>query len=180
MESAYTARYREFESHTLRGQHFLAHLDFHLNLGYFKDSMFGPEQKFEEGFEEGKEKTPQLKPITQEEFEKALNKEKEEMGSMRELIIQAIEESLALDGSHMIKIKFKPEAINAAHHFLEMASSKIIKINNNDKRILGDVVEHGNWRGGNRTITLTLADKFDEKLFIKQLENVIEKIEAID
>ncbi len=141
--------------------------------------MFNPEQKFKER-EEKKERVPRLKPITEEEFEKALNKEKGEMDSMRGLITQAIEESLALDGSHMIKIKFKPEAINAAHHFLEMASSKIIKINNDDKRTLGDVVEHGNWRGGSRTITLTLADKFDEKLFIKQLENAIEKIEVID
>lgn len=162
MESAYGETHREFESLTLR----------HKII-----NMFNPEQKFEEGFEERKEKTPQLKPITEEEFEKALNREKEEMGSMRELITQAIEESLALDGSHMIKITFRP---GAAHYLLEMASSKIIQINNDDQRILGDVVEYGGSRGGRRTITLTLTDKFDEKLFTKRLENVIEEIEAVD
>ena len=151
--------------------------------------MFNPEQKFEEIKEEAevenaipkienKKETPGLKPLTQEEFERRLREAREGKSSIREQMTQAIEK--AFGGSHMVKIALGPGAMSAAHQLLEMVSSKIIQINNNDQRILGDIVEYGNWRGGHPTITLTLTDNFDEKLFIRQLGNAIEKIEAID
>lgn len=98
---------------------------------------------------------------------------------MEENIVRAVVKK-ALEGSYMITITFKQDALDCIVHLLEMNRRRIISLNNGDALIFMAIAEINNWVKHNRTIMVTLTNKFDENFFVSRLHHALEKIEVVE
>lgn len=98
---------------------------------------------------------------------------------MQEQIRQAVWK--ALEGTHKVKITFKREAIGDIYFLLAMVSSGIVSLDNNDKTAMMSVLQSRSWNGDrNRTVLVTLTEKFNQEWFTGRLFRALEKIELVN
>ncbi len=143
--------------------------------------------KYEQQFGEKKGEQPQeeksagLRPLTLDDFEKSLDRERGERGSEKERLSQTIEE--VLGGSRLAKITFKISARRKIDVLLDMVRRGEIKIKRDDEVILQTAFGTGRWDANRRRIKMEFTDKFNEKAkndFIEEFGDFIGKIEIID
>jgi hypothetical protein len=97
---------------------------------------------------------------------------------MQPKIMEAIRN--ALEGSRKVKITFKQEATFDLNYLLEMGRVGIISVEG-DKLLLMSIAHCGHWESNsNRTVVITLTEKFDPNWFINRMHKCLESIEVIN
>lgn len=99
---------------------------------------------------------------------------------MNDKITKAVEKALA--GSRKVKITFKREAAGEVSYLLGMLNSGIVSLNNSDDQMtLLAVNQSRNWHSDrDRTVALTLTEKFDQEWFTSRMYRALEKIEFVN
>lgn len=86
----------------------------------------------------------------------------------------------ASKGTRKIRITFKEEATICTDYLSEMSRRGSISLNNGVEKILMAVAQTGSWEGiYNRTILVTLTDKFDQNWFVNRMHRALNKIEVV-
>lgn len=97
---------------------------------------------------------------------------------MRTKITQAVQTTLT--GSRKVRITFKRDAIGDITHLLAMNKNHVVALDQMDALVLQTVVQTRKWDvDSNRTVVVTLTDKFDEEWFVGRLWRALDKIEVI-
>lgn len=98
---------------------------------------------------------------------------------LRDQILQACR--TAMQGSRKVKMTFieEPEAIGYVAYLLGFSMRGMIELGA-DELVIRAIVASHDWDGDdNRTITVTLTDRFDEAEFASRFQHALEKIEAV-
>ncbi len=103
---------------------------------------------------------------------------------MKEKVAQALQR--ALQGSRKVKITFTTEGTEKLHYLvMGMKHGGMVLLPDDDYMMLRNTLISGKWpffHKHKRTTTVTLTDKFDEKLlvdFTNYMSCIIEKIEVV-
>lgn len=86
----------------------------------------------------------------------------------------------AQQGSGKVEVIFKREAIGDLNYLFGMVRNGIIELDPGDEMALMAVAQTGDWEGDhNRTVTITLTNKFDEEWFVGRMRRAVESISAV-
>lgn len=104
---------------------------------------------------------------------------------MQQKVAQAVQE--ALHGSRRVQITFKQGAVDRSvvhgiAYLLGMEEMGFVSLSEITQMMLRSVLKYRDWVGfgNNRTMLVTLTDKFSEEWFMNRIHSALEKIEVVD
>ena len=97
---------------------------------------------------------------------------------MREQILKAVQEALA--GSLEVRITFKETGKAGVVYLMGMVRNGIVSLSDRDLLTLSAVAQTIDWdNAGDRTVIVTLTEKFDRDWFVGRMYRELEKIEIV-